>query len=327
MARPLRINTPGLWHHVMNRGAEGQDVFRTDEDRATFLALVGECATRWGVRCHALALMPNHFHLLVQDEAGQLSRAMRHLVGVYTQRFNRSRGADGPVLRGRFRARVVQTETYLAEVVRYIHLNPVHAHLAERAGDYAWSSHRHYLDPVGRPTWLSTQAVLDRFGGDTPGGRAELDRFVHLRAPEEIAERLSGRRWGPVLGSPEFEQAWRDQLRGEPGPAVRAEVAELRAFRSYDAEAVLAAIAEHFGVTRESLMTSRRRAGNLPRAVAVLLLVDATALTQRQVAELLVMAPTSVGSLAGRLRARLPDEPELAEHIAGVRERLGGAED
>ena len=306
----------------MNRGTGRRQIFVTDDDRSTFLSLVGECATRWGVRCHALVLMTNHFHLLVEDLVGQLSRAMRHLCGVYTQRFNRAHNRDGPLFRGRFRARVVQTDAHLAEVVRYIHLNPVQSNLAGRAGDFPWSSHRQYLDPNTRSAWLEVQTVLARFGGDTPQGRAALDRFVHQRVPKDVAARLDMTRWQPVLGSPDFERAWRSKLRGEPGPSTVTEPSERRRFIRYRGEEVLAAVAEHFGVDLDSLERGRRRTGNLPRAVALYLLAEATDLTQRQVAELIVMSPTSVGALVSRFRERIRREPDVAEHLARIREAL-----
>ena len=120
----------------MNRGGSGQAVFLCDEDREGFLELVGTCTARWGLDTYALVLMTNHYHLLVHDVRGQLVRAMRHLNGVYTQRFNARHGRDGSLFRGRYRSRVVQEERYLAEVVRYIHFNPVRAKMVSRTGDY-----------------------------------------------------------------------------------------------------------------------------------------------------------------------------------------------
>ena len=141
MSRPLRISKPGLWHHVMNRGLGRRHVF-TDLDYEVFLALLAECRDRWGIETHAFCLMSNHFHLLLKDPQGHLSRAMRHLTGVYTQRIHRRDGGDGPIFRGRFRSRLVQDGAYVLEAARYIHMNPVAAGLVRRAGDYRWSSHR-----------------------------------------------------------------------------------------------------------------------------------------------------------------------------------------
>ena len=104
MARPLRIQQRGLWHHAMNRGMERRAIFIDDEDAEAFLSLVGDGGERWGVWCHAACLMSTHYHLLLHDEGGLLSRAMRHIDGVFTQFFNRRRGRDGSLMRGRYRS-------------------------------------------------------------------------------------------------------------------------------------------------------------------------------------------------------------------------------
>jgi putative transposase len=130
----------------MNRGMERRAIFIDDEDAEAFLSLVGDGGERWGVWCHAACLMSTHYHLLLHDEGGLLSRAMRHIDGVFTQFFNRRRGRDGSLMRGRYRSRVVEEEGYLLEVVRYIHANPVKAGIVKRASDYEWSSHGWYLE-------------------------------------------------------------------------------------------------------------------------------------------------------------------------------------
>jgi len=105
-ARRKRVDYPGAWHHVMNRGARRAPIFAEESDCGELLRAVGETVARFGVEVHAYALMPNHYHLLVRSMVGNLSRAMRHLNGVYTQRINSAHGWDGPVFRGRFHSKV-----------------------------------------------------------------------------------------------------------------------------------------------------------------------------------------------------------------------------
>ena len=132
MARPLRIQYPGAWYHVMNRGASHQGIFLDDEDRKDFLKLLGETSKMWRIQVHAFCLLDNHYHLLIHTPLGNLSRSMRYVNGIYTQRFNRRHGNDGPIFRGRFKAILIDADSYLLEVVRYIHLNPVKANLVAR---------------------------------------------------------------------------------------------------------------------------------------------------------------------------------------------------
>jgi len=127
MSRPLRIEYPGAYYHVMNRGTARQKIFLNDQDRQRFLDLLGQTCQMWGVRVYAYCLMDNHYHLLVETTDAALSRAMRHLDGIYTQRFNRAHGRDGPLFRGRYRAILIEPEEYFMAVARYIHRNPAEA--------------------------------------------------------------------------------------------------------------------------------------------------------------------------------------------------------
>ena len=154
MARPLRIAYQDGWYHVMNRGRRGEPVFQSRLDYFSFVDLLKETSEAWNVRVAAYCLIPNHYHLLLQTPEANISRCMRHIDGVYTQRFNRNHGHDGPLFRGRYKAIVVDADTYLLELVRYIHRNPVRAGLTKRLDGYPWSSHKGYLSRAKRWEWL-----------------------------------------------------------------------------------------------------------------------------------------------------------------------------
>jgi putative transposase len=145
MSRPLRIEYENAWYHVMNRGANGQLIYQHDAHRELFLTLLEEIQVRYGVELHAYCLMGNHYHLLVRTPRANLGRAMRHLDGVYTQHYNKSMSRDGVLFRGRYKACLIDADSYLIEVSRYIHLNPVRAKLISRPEQYLWSSYRAYI--------------------------------------------------------------------------------------------------------------------------------------------------------------------------------------
>ena len=123
MARPLRIQYPGAIYHVMNRGTNRLPTFFSDDHKQMFLGVLSDAVNTWDLRVHAFCLMNNHYHLLLETPLGNLSRAMRHIDGVYTQRFNKATGRDGPLFRGRYKSLLVQKETYFLALVRYIHMN------------------------------------------------------------------------------------------------------------------------------------------------------------------------------------------------------------
>ena len=295
MSRPLRFNAAGLWHHVMNRGLEHRSIFVDDLDRDVLLGLLGECRDRWAVRTHAVCLMSNHYHFLLEDPQGHLSRALRHLDAVYTQRFNRRHGRDGPLLRGRFRSRVVQQERYALEVVRYIHLNPVAEGLCKRAGDFPWSSHRHYLSGR-RPDWLSVNEMLEPFGGDRAAGRREFDRFVHDRAPADVEEELARERWAPVLGDRGFVDEMR-ALGRRQYPSPSSQLAGARRFLSLTVDEVIASVIAETGMDPADLVRGTRGRRNATRLVAILLCRDRTAATAEEIGAVFGVGRTAVSAL------------------------------
>lgn len=141
MARPLRLAYAGALYHLTVRGNARQDIFLDDEDRWRFLGVLERVVARCHLVLHAYCLMSNHFHLLAETLEANLSSAMRQLNGVYTQAFNRRHNRVGHVLQGRFKAIVVERDSCLLELARYVVLNPVRARLTRKAETYAWSSY------------------------------------------------------------------------------------------------------------------------------------------------------------------------------------------
>ncbi len=135
MARPLRIEYPGAGYHVTARGNARGPIFFDDEDRRSFLTILGSAINHFNWLCHAYCLMENHYHLLIDTPDGNLSRGMRQLNGVYTQRVNRRYSRAGHLFQGRFKSILVDKESYLLELARYVVLNPVRAKLVKDPKD------------------------------------------------------------------------------------------------------------------------------------------------------------------------------------------------
>ncbi|MBW2056862.1 MAG: transposase, partial [Deltaproteobacteria bacterium] len=142
MARPLRIEYPGAVYHITSRGNARLPVFDDDFDRRAFLTILEDVVKRYNWLCHAYCLMENHYHLVLQTVDANLSLGMRYLNGVYTQRFNRRHHRAGHVFQGRFKSILVEQESYLLELCRYVVLNPVRAGMVKHPAAYGWSSYR-----------------------------------------------------------------------------------------------------------------------------------------------------------------------------------------
>lgn len=193
MARPLRIEYPGALYHVTARGNARQDIFLDDEDRRRFLKVLGHVVGRFHLQLQAYCLMDNHFHLVVETPEANLSKAMRQLNGVYTQAFNRRHGRVGHVLQGRFKAIIVDRDSYLVELCRYVVLNPVRAKITRKADTYPWSSYQATAGLVPTPPFLTVDWLLSQFGKQ----RASAQRKYRAFITEGIGERSP---WEQVQG-------------------------------------------------------------------------------------------------------------------------------
>lgn len=208
MARPLRILYPGAYYHVMNRGTAKQNIFLSDRDRYCFLNCLEEAHRQFNIIIHAYCLMGNHYHLLVSTPDGNLSRNMRHINGTYTQRFNKRNHRDGPIFRGRYLAILVEDSNYLANVSRYIHLNPVADNFSKTPEEYFWSSYRYYLSNLHEPTWLSSKKILSLFGNDNDSlNRVDYIGFITKGVDEETQLFYSLPNTKAILGSQEYIEA------------------------------------------------------------------------------------------------------------------------
>ena len=163
MARPLRIEFAGALYHVTSRGDGQDDIYQDDNDRGAYLEVLAEVMERFNWSIHAYCLMSNHYHLLIETPDGNLAKGMRHLNGVYTQRYNRRHKRVGHVFQGRYKAILVQKESYLLELARYIVLNPVRARMVRSAKDWAWSSYRATAGLSETHPWLMTDWILASF--------------------------------------------------------------------------------------------------------------------------------------------------------------------
>lgn len=213
----------------MNRGLRRDPVFFEPADYSRFLSVLAAVPERFAVRIHAFALMPNHFHLLVESTEGRLSEAMAFLGANFTRWTNRRRGWDGPLFRGRFRSKLVNDDAYWQQLLAYIHLNPVRGGLAPHVDEGCWTSHAAYggLAPV--PRWLSTEQLLGSLGGPA-GYLALVDEVVAAGHPPSFDPKRLWSEPAPAeepLGSTEA----RSLLEAALGPELRHPTAAGRAAR------------------------------------------------------------------------------------------------
>lgn len=160
MSRPLRLEFEGAVYHITSRGDRREDIFDDDDDRLMWLEVLAEALESFDATVFAWCLMSNHYHIVLRTRRANLSRLMRHLNGVYTQRYNRRHGKVGHLYQGRFKGILVQEDAYLLEVCRYVDLNPVRAHMVEHPVEWPWSSYAALTGEVPPAAWHDRATVL-----------------------------------------------------------------------------------------------------------------------------------------------------------------------
>jgi putative transposase len=225
MARPVRIEYPGAFYHITARGNERKDIFKSRRDREQFLSYLQSATERYGAVVHTYCLMSNHYHLLLETPAGNLSQIMRHINGAYTTYFNTKRRRAGHLLQGRYKAILVEADVYAKELSRYIHLNPVRAGIVERPGDFPWSSYAAYIGKAEPPPWLARDFVLAYFGVARRKAQREYRDFVEAEI-FGAANPLRDVVGSFLLGGEQFIQTIREKYLRERGndrdlPGVR----------------------------------------------------------------------------------------------------------
>jgi putative transposase len=185
MARPLRLEFPDALYHVTCRGNEQRAIFRSDRDRKAFLGFLAETVRRFGWSITAWVLMTNHFHLVFQTPQPNLSQGMHWFNSTYVGWFNRVHKRSGHLYQGRFKAFLVEKEAYFAEVLRYVVLNPVRAHMVERPEDYKWSSYRATAGLDAAPDWLDLGSVLPFFHPEREDAQKDYQEFVSAKIDGE----------------------------------------------------------------------------------------------------------------------------------------------
>jgi putative transposase len=202
MTRPLRIEFAGAVYHITSRGNEKKTVFKDDQDRTTFLNTLQHVNKRYNWICHAYCLMDNHYHLLIETPDGNLSLGMRQLNGVYTQLCNKRHQRTGHLFQGRYKSILIQKDSHLLEVCRYVVLNPVRAGMVERPEAWKWSSYRATAGRESPAACLTIDWVLGQFGRKRSNAEEKYRQFVSWGIGKEtIWREVKGQ---SILGEDDF---------------------------------------------------------------------------------------------------------------------------
>ncbi len=312
MSRPLRIEFTDAWYHVLNRGRRRESIFRDPKDYEIFLQTVQEACEFWHLRIAAYCLLSNPYHLLLQTPNANLSRCLRHIDGVYTQRFNRRHGHDGPLFRGRYKALLIEADPYLLQLVRYIHRNPLEAGLAQTLEDYPWSSHQGYLSVSSKWKWLYKDPVWEMLAGNPSARIKAYRKFVLQEDSKQLRQFFSRKRWPVFWGSEKFITRMRGRFFSRK---VDSEVPQRKELAPA-LDLLVGAVSRSYRVERKDLFYSRRGQGNEARNVAIYLARRLRGDRLKEIGELFQIGPYStVSSIGERMKVRGGSDERLRKRV------------
>jgi REP element-mobilizing transposase RayT len=289
MARELREQAVNEFFHVMNRAGGRRLMFESSEHYALFLTLLAEIHEDYAIEIHAYCLMSNHFHLLVRPSDANLSDALRCLTSRYVKKTNKLKMIDGPLVRGRFKSKLVLTDEYLLQLIRYIHLNPVKANLVKKPGDYQWSSYGAFLEAKNPPSWLSTKFLLGYFGEKSDVAQKNFRLFVE-------------------------DQESEDNQHGEAIPNYQSNAAIIRTREcalDLSIDQIVRVAQESFHMDIKSVQSQRDRKSNPMRDVVIYLVKKHCRATLTQIGENFGIKRTAVSDAIRRARKEIESNHEL----------------
>jgi REP element-mobilizing transposase RayT len=302
MARKPRIEITGGLYHIITRGNNRRRIFASKDDYLKFLAFLETQKAKRPFYLYAYCLMPNHVHLLAEMLDDPMSRVMHGLLTAYSQYHNRKYKKIGHLFQGRYKAILCQTDRYLGELVRYIHLNPARAKMVARPEDFPYSGHRAYLG-LDRAGLVDTEPVLRHFGANKKKAIEVYARFVNAALGAKSQKEYYLASEGRMLGSEEFQ----DQIKHRIGDYL---AKGERKIRKPDLGAILKAAETATGLRQREFCTRSKSRRLVMIKEAVIIIGDESGIPTRDLAEALDVDRSAVSKRreAARLRGALPVE-------------------
>ena len=310
MARKPRIHFPGAVYHVILRGNGGQDIFYSEEDRFRLYLLLQEGIERFGHRIHAFCLMTNHIHMAIQVRDIALSKIIQNMSFRYTRYINKKQQRIGHLFQGRYKALLIDADSYLLELVRYIHNNPLRAGLVQVPEDYQWSSHRVYIDKESIP-WVSTDWILSQFAKHKKKARKWFHEFCLKGNHEEHRQEFhQGTFEGRILGDDRFSENALSR-------------AEERFPSTLSVEQLITLVCKKYKIDEQAIVApGKQQPAAEARAVVSYLVQDAEKLSMTELGKYLRRDIAALSRAAGRLRYRLSEDQELADYLETIENEL-----
>lgn len=325
MVRQRRVEVEGGLYHVITRGNNRRQIFNSPADYEKFLLLLAVQKTKLPFFLYAYCLMTNHVHLLLERQASAVGLIMHRLLTGYAQYYNRRNRRVGHLLQGRHKAILCQSERYLSELVRYIHLNPVRAGMVTLPEDYEYSSHRAYLgmEPAGI---VDVDPVLRHFGAKKEVARANYQKFVAAGIKQGHCQEFYAADEGRILGSEEFIDATIHRI-GETGRTTRGAKKKTFPVGEVEPDRLVAAVEKTCRISREEFCGRNKSAAAVTAKEMVILVGLQLGASRRMLSEITGISSSALSRRCDAVRLKVEENLNSRDLAADIIKRYQGSND
>jgi len=316
MARQLRIEYEGAFYHITSRGNLKSRIFWDNKDRKQFKNILKRTKDRYGYYLHAYVFMDNHYHLLIETPHANIKQIMQNINTSYTVYVNIKHKRRGHLFQGRYKSFIVDKESYLLELGRYIHLNPVRAGMVQKADDYRWSSYKEYINRRGRNTITETEDTLFLFSKNRAEAVKRYREFIMAGVKEEspLSEAT-----GSVLGDESFTEKALAFLKVYPD---KREVPDIKRIEvKHSINDVVRIVAKYHDVKEEDLF-GRKRATARQRKMTIYLCKILSGGKNADIAEAFGISTQAVTNVLTEIERRREKENIIAVEILSVKKMM-----
>lgn len=314
MPRKPRLEIEGGLYHVLTRGNNRQRIFGDNNDYQKMLRLLAAQKAKLPFFLYAYCLMPNHVHLLVERRKAAIGRVMHRLLTGYSRYYNKRYGRVGHLFQSRYKGILCQSDQYLAELVRYIHLNPVRAEIVCDPSAFHYSSHRAYLG-LEEPWLVEIEPVLRHFGGTKKAARERFKLFVHAGIKVGHREEFYAGEEGRILGSEEFV----DETKKRVGEIPRGARPKVKNRSAPNLEGLIEAAAKGSRLTPEEICSGSKRAPIVRSKEAIIFVAHELGASNTAIAKLMGADSSLVSRRLDSAKSKMKDSSELQKLVKLIR--------
>ncbi len=316
MARQLRIEYEGAFYHVTSRGNQKERIFWDNKDREELKKIIKRTKERYKYLLHAYVFMDNHYHLLIETPYTNIKQVMQNINTSYTVYINRRHKRAGHLFQGRYKAYIVDKESYLLELGRYIHLNPVRAGIVERPEDYKWSSYRDYIYGGKGVTITDTEDTLYSFSKKRAIAAKKYYEFVNAGIKVESPFKDAV---GNILGGERFRERIKRHLKGIQD---KVEISDIKKIEpKHKLEDVVRGAADYYGI-EEGKLLKRKRATDKQRKVAIYLSKVLSGSKNIEVGRVFGVTAQAVTNAVRDIEKRIEEGIKFKKEIAMIKKAI-----